>query len=68
VDPSELTFYHPSRYSWDIHGFLRTGKITLEQLLTAFLYDYDPILRHSSERPRAAASVPRAGMMFCKGR
>jgi ABC-type molybdenum transport system ATPase subunit/photorepair protein PhrA len=66
VRPSTLTGYRSGRYSWDLHGLLGSGKITLAQVLTAFQYDYDPVLKVNRRRIEPAATV--AQMTYCKGR
>jgi ABC-type molybdenum transport system ATPase subunit/photorepair protein PhrA len=66
VRPSTLTGYRSGRYSWDLHGLLGSGKITLAQVLTAFQYDYDPVLKLNRRRIEPAATV--AQMTYCKGR
>jgi hypothetical protein len=66
VRPSDITGYRPGRYSWDLHGLLRTGQITLNQVLAAFQYDYDPVLKVN--RPRIQPAVGTALTSFCKGR
>jgi hypothetical protein len=55
----------PARYSWDLHALLGSGKLTLEQVLDAFRYDYSPVLRDG--RPRATPTQPLA-LAYCKGR
>ncbi|MGD0529336.1 MAG: hypothetical protein ABSE49_29625 [Polyangiaceae bacterium] len=67
VRPSSISGYVPERYSWDLNGILGSGKVTLAQVLSAFQYDYDPILRVN--RPKA--EPPRRSVVqatFCKGR
>ena len=67
VRPSSISGYVPERYSWDLNGILGSGKVTLAQVLSAFQYDYDPILRVN--RPKVAP--PRREVVqatFCKGR
>ena len=67
VRPSSITGYRSGRYSWDLHGLLRSGQITLNQVLDAFQYDYDPVLK--VHRRPVEPSVPRPGQMtYCKGR
>jgi ABC-type molybdenum transport system ATPase subunit/photorepair protein PhrA len=66
VRPSTITGYRSGRYSWDLHGLLGSGKITLAQVLTAFQYDYDPVLKLNRRRIEPAATV--AQMTYCKGR
>jgi len=66
VRPSSIAGYHSGRYSWDLHGLLGSGKITLAQVLTAFQYDYDPVLKVNRRRIEPAATV--AQMTYCKGR
>jgi len=66
VRPSTITGYRSGRYSWDLHGLLGSGKITLAQVLTAFQYDYDPVLKLTRRRIEPAATV--AQMTYCKGR
>jgi hypothetical protein len=65
VRPSSIAGYHSGRYSWDLHGLLGSGKITLAQVLTAFQYDYDPVLkvRRRVEPPRSVVQAT-----YCKGR
>jgi hypothetical protein len=67
VRPSSIAGYTPRRYSWDLHGLLRSGQITLDQVLTAFQYDYDPVLKVNRRAPAPPPSRP-AYTTFCKGR
>jgi hypothetical protein len=66
VRPSSISGYVPGRYSWDLNGILGSGKVTLAQVLSAFQYDYDPILRVN--RPKAEPSRRVVQTTFCKGR
>jgi hypothetical protein len=67
VKPSAIVGYQPGRYSWDLHGLLRSGRVTLDQVLAAFQYDYDPVLKVHRRAPAAVAVRP-AQTPFCKGR
>jgi hypothetical protein len=66
VRPSSITGYRSGRYSWDLHSLLGSGKITLAQVLTAFQYDYDPVLRMNRRRVEPSGGVVQT--TFCKGR
>jgi hypothetical protein len=57
--------YDSGRYSWDLHGILGSGKITLAQVLSAFQYDYDPVLK---VRRRVEPPKPVVQATYCKGR
>ncbi|HEY3820708.1 MAG TPA: hypothetical protein VGL81_26260 [Polyangiaceae bacterium] len=66
VSPSSITGYRSERYSWDLHGLLGSGKVTLAQVLSAFQYDYDPVFRVNQRRTEPSRRVTQTP--FCKGR
>jgi hypothetical protein len=66
VRPSSISGYQAGRYSWDLNSLLGSGKVTLAQVLTAFQYDYDPVLRVN--RRQLAPSRPIAHTSYCKAR
>jgi len=66
VRPSSIAGYHSARYSWDLNGILGSGKITLAQVLSAFQYDYDPVLK--VRRPPVQPVVRAVQETYCKGR
>jgi hypothetical protein len=69
VRPSSIAGYRAGRYSWDLNGLLGSGKITLAQVLSAFQYDYDPVLKVNRRRIEPVGPVGRVVQTtFCKGR